>query len=79
MSEIKDAWEKARLAYQKRYAKDCEELKESLERDTEFYKGQHKGALLEMSWVLIGIFGLTGKQVDEVERNNGFTNADIKS
>lgn len=30
-----------------------------------------------MSWVLIGIFGLTGKQVDEVERNNGFTNADI--
>lgn len=35
------------------------------------------GALLEMSYVLITVFGLTDKQVKEVERNDGFTNVDI--
>lgn len=77
MNEIKDAWEKARLAYQERYAKACDKLEESKERDTEFYQGQNNGAMLEMSYVLISIFGLSCKQVEEVEKNQGFTNADI--
>ena len=31
-----------------------------------------------MSYVLITVFGLTDKQVQEIERNDGFTNADVK-
>lgn len=33
---------------------------------------------MEMSYVLIEVFGLTGKQVEEVERNNGFTDEDME-
>jgi hypothetical protein len=36
------------------------------------------GALLEMSYVLIEVFGLTDKQVQEIERNDGLTNADLE-
>ena len=37
------------------------------------------GALLEMSYVLILVFGLTDKQVKEIERNDGLTDADIEA
>lgn len=35
--------------------------------------------LLEMSYVLILVFGLTDKQVKEIERNDGLTDADIEA
>ncbi len=77
MSDIKDVWETERLKYQHRYSEACERFKMSQEKATEFSQGKAQGAMLEMSWVLIGIFGLSAKQVDEVERNKGFTNADF--
>lgn len=44
---------------------------------SEFNTDNH-GVLLEMSYVLIEIFGLTDEQIREVERNDGLTNTDIK-
>ena len=46
-------------------------------QENEFNTDSH-GALLEMSYVLITVFGLTNKQVQEIERNDGFTDADVK-
>lgn len=77
MSRIIDAWEAERLAYQQRYANACAKIKGSQENDTEFYQGKSEGAMLEMSYVLIEIFGLSCKQVEEVERNKGFIDADF--
>lgn len=80
MSAIKDAWEKQRLDYQGRYVKACVKLKESLDNNRGIaIQERYGGAMLEMSWVLCNIFGLSGKQVEEVERNAGFTNADVMS
>ena len=36
-------------------------------------------SLMEMSYVLIEVFGLTSKQVEEVEKNGGLTDADIET
>lgn len=72
MNAVQEEWEKMRLRYQERYWKKYEEFREN-ESDE-----KNHGALLEMCYVLIGVFGLTAKQVAEVERNHGFTNADIK-
>lgn len=33
--------------------------------------------MLEMSYVLISVFGLTPYQVDQVERNGGLTDEDV--
>lgn len=71
MNAVQEEWKKMRTAYQIRYAKMCKKVKEN-----EFNTDNH-GVLLEMSYVLITVFGLTDKQVLEVERNNGFTNVDI--
>lgn len=49
----------------------------TLDNYDEFNTDNH-GALLEMSYVLIEVFGLTDKQVQEIERNDGLTNADLK-
>ena len=72
MNSVQKEWEKMRISYQIRYARICKNIKEN-----EFNTDNH-GALLEMSYVLITVFGLTDKQVQEIERNNGFTNADVK-
>ena len=72
MNAVQEEWKKMRIAYQNRYAKMCKKIKAN-----EFNIKNH-GALLEMSYVLITVFGLTDKQVQEIERNDGFTNADIK-
>ena len=77
MSRIKDAWEAERLAYQQRYANACAKIKESQENETEYSQGMSKGTMLERSYVLIEIFGLSCKQVEEVERNKGFIDADF--
>lgn len=33
----------------------------------------------KMSYVLIEVFGLTDKQVQEIERNDGLTNVDLEA
>lgn len=80
MCSIKDAWIQQRLEYQFRYVKACEQYEsDQHQNDTDFYKGKTEGAMHEMSWVLIGIFGLTSREISEVERNKGLTDADYES
>lgn len=62
-----------RIVYRIRYARMYKKVKEN-----EINTDNH-GALLEMSYVLIEVFGLTDKQVQEVERNDGLTNADLEA
>ena len=71
MNAVQEEWKKMRTAYQIRYARMCKKVKED-ETNTD-----NHGALLEMSYVLITVFGLTAKQVQEVERNGGLTDDDI--
>ncbi len=71
MNAVQEEWKKMRTAYQIRYARMCKKVKED-ESNTD-----NHGALLEMSYVLITVFGLTAKQVQEVERNGGLTDDDI--
>jgi hypothetical protein len=73
MNDVQEEWEKMRIAYQIRYAKMYKKV-----TDNEFNTDNH-GALLEMSYVLIEVFGLTDKQVQEIERNDGLMNADLES
>lgn len=73
MNTVQEEWEKMRIAYQIRYARMCKKVKED-ESNTD-----NHGALLEMSYVLITVFGLTDKQVQEIERNDGLTNADLEA
>lgn len=72
MNAVQEEWEKMRIAYQIRYARMCKKVKED-ESNTD-----NHGTLLEMSYVLITVFGLTDKQVQEIERNDGLTNADLE-
>ena len=72
MTKVQNAWKNMRIDYQIRYARMCRKVKEN-----EFNTDNH-GALMKMSYVLIEVFGLTSKQVDEVERNNGFTDEDME-
>lgn len=71
MNAVQEEWKKMSTAYQIRYARMCKKVKED-ESNTD-----NHGALLEMSYVLITVFGLTAKQVQEVERNGGLTDDDI--
>jgi hypothetical protein len=72
MNKVQEEWEKMRIAYQIRYARMCKKVKE-VESNTD-----NHGALLEMSYVLITVFGITQKQVQEIERNGGLTDADME-
>ncbi len=72
MSFIKDAWNKVRLDYQNRYYKKHKQLESAGN-----YGGTDHGAMLEMSYVLHEIFGLTDRQVEEVE-HDGFTHEDME-
>lgn len=70
-SSIVSIWNAERINYQRRYAN-------MIIRDDENPDDQNnKGAINEAGYVLINIFGLTPKQVREVERNQGFTNEDL--
>ena len=73
MNAVQEEWEKMRIAYQIRYARMCKKVKENK------INTDNHGALLEMSYVLITVFGLTDKQVQEIERNDGLTNADLEA
>ncbi len=83
MSIILDAWERQCLMYQKRYfetyIKLNKRLNNHLEKTNKETNMLYASTILEMSWVLSNIFGLSGKQIEEVERNAGFTNEDIDS
>lgn len=72
MNAVQEEWEKMRIAYQIRYARMYKKV-----RDNKFNTDNH-GALLEMSYVLIEVFGLTSQQVEEVEKNGGLTNKDLE-
>lgn len=72
MSNIVEEWNNTRIRYQNRYYSACKKLKTG-ETNTD-----NHGAMLEMSYVLISIFGLSPKEVEEVEENGGLTNKDLK-
>lgn len=72
MNTVQEEWEKMRIAYQIRYAKMCKKAKKDESN------ADNHGALLEMSYVLITVFGITQKQVQEIERNGGLTDADME-
>lgn len=79
MCSIKNAWIQQRLEYQSRYSKCCEKYKDNMNHKNHNIAESYKGTMNEMSWVLISIFGLTSKEVSEVEKNKGLTNADLDS
>lgn len=62
MTTVQKAWEEMRMNYQKRYFDMYRKVKKD-ERNTD-----NHGALIEMSYVLINVFGLTDKQVEEIEK-----------
>ena len=64
MNEIFRVWDKERLKYQLRYSR-------------QYATGNNDDVLNEMSFVLINVFGLTHRQVMEIERNGGLTNDDL--
>ena len=69
---IVEAWNKQKILYQLRYS----EFYRKYQLDPE--NREVVGHLHEASYVLINIFGLTGKQVEEIEKNKGLTNRDIE-
>lgn len=72
VSIIKEAWKSERIKYQQRYYNYYKKyLEDSKNRDT-------RGHMHECSYVLISIFGLTDKQVIQIEKNGGYTNEDLE-
>lgn len=74
MNKVQQEWEKMRIEYQKRYAKYAKQVKENQNNQTAL------GQLLESSYVLINVFGLSDKEVVELEANNycGLTDRDLE-
>lgn len=74
MNKVQQEWEKMRIEYQKRYAKHAKQVKENQNNQTAL------GQLLESSYVLINVFGLSDKEVVELEANNycGLTDRDLE-
>lgn len=73
MNAVQGEWQKMRIAYQIRYARMYKKVKENK------INTDNHGALLEMSYVLTTVFGLTDKQIKQIERNDGLTNVDIEA
>lgn len=77
---IKAAIETARMDYQHRYIKWCDELDRNIKTygenspQAEYIRGHAN----EASFTLISIFGLTDKEIREIEKNRGYTNADLE-
>lgn len=76
MCNISSAWNDSRRKYQQRYAYYCKQYAESGKSNKEVL-----GHLLECSYVLISIFGLSSKEVDELEKHHfcGLTSAELDS
>lgn len=72
MSNITQAWQNARVVYSLRYVSYLKEYKKNPNNK------EALGHMHECSYVLINIFGLTSKQVEEIEHNGGITNDDIE-
>ena len=74
MCNIVKTWQESKLKYQQRYASYCKQYQESGKSNKEVL-----GHLLECSYVLISVFGLTSKEVDELEQHNfcGLTSAEL--
>lgn len=70
MNELKQVWNDMRIRYQKRYV-------EYLNKYNNYKNMDDHGHAMECSYMLIDFFGLTPKEVEEVEMNGGFTNNDI--
>lgn len=60
MSNITETWENARLAYQQRYIMWLKKWQENNNEEV-------RGHVNECSYVLINFFGLTSKQIEELE------------
>lgn len=70
---IIEAWENSRMDYQQRYIRFLNKFNETGNADD-------RGHMLEASYVLISIFGLSVQQIQELEHNNSrLTNADIRN
>lgn len=73
MNKVQQEWENLRLAYQQRYVKYAKQVNENPDNKTVL------GQMLESSYVLINVFGLSSEQVQELESYDycGLTNQDI--
>ena len=72
MSNITITWENERIFYQQRYIMW---LKKFQATNSEYYRGH----VLECSYVLINVFGLTSEQIKELEHDySGFLNDDLE-
>lgn len=72
MSNITETWENERRVYQQRYVM-------WLKRWHDYHRQDDRGHVHECSYVLINIFGLTEKQIKELEQNySGLTNDDLR-
>ena len=78
MKSIQEAWNNMKIVYQMRYVRF---LKESENTSiTESARTEAKGHMLECSYVLISIFGLTDSQIRELEMHDycGLTKEDLE-
>ena len=72
MSNITETWVKVRLEYQQRYVM-------WLKMWNDYHCKDYRGHVNECSYVLINIFGLTYKQISELEHDYScLTNDDLK-
>ena len=73
MSSITKAWQNERICYQKRYAMYARDYEKNPNNK------EVLGHLSECSYVLIGLFGLSAKQIEELELNDfcGLTKDDF--
>lgn len=70
--------EKQRIRFQQRYANEAKKLKRyesgkvtfKTKTDKEVAIAYQKGMLNQLSYTLINVFGLTSKEVDELEKHD---------
>lgn len=70
MVSFKEAFDVALGVYRERYLDKCRDL------DSPVASREDYGALNEMSWVLVNVFGLAPEEVGELERE-GFASVPV--
>lgn len=76
MANLQETWENMRLSYQKRYINFLKNFESESYSDKS--KEYARGHMLECSYVLINVFGLSSKQVQQLEENYcGLTHKDL--
>lgn len=73
MNIIQREWNHMRVSYQFRYIQYLQDFEDKSYSE----KLESKGHMLECCWVLHEVFGLSDKEIEEIEYNKGLTNADI--